>query len=186
MEERRKWVELLRSAAGRLGQGTGEGASPLEDVLRRLRERPEEVRREVIKSLCREPDELSVEVLSKMSRWEEDWRLRLLMVEAFARAGGGRAMEALKRLARDDPMEEVQIRALQALGESVLRAYPELRTKTREVRVRGAIRVRGIAPSEKVSPEVGDILALLDEIRHRDLSESVRRVADEVLGKLDI
>jgi hypothetical protein len=94
----------------------------------------------------------------------------------------------LMDMAQNDLSEEVRAEAIRQLGTRALAAWPGLAVRTRgRLRVRGAVRVRGATASKSVglSPQADAILSLLDRLRFRDPSTSVRGVADETLGRLD-
>lgn len=183
-----QWVSRLRGAAEgspRAVRTRGAAEARLEQVIAQLAEQPREVRADVITALGDEPDEWAVTVLSQLVRYEPHWQLRLDIADALGRTGGEMAVQTLMYLSERDPMEDVRASAIRILGELAIRSHPELNVRTRGSRVSGAVRVRGAAPSKRVHPEAEAILALLDQIRHQDFSERVRKTADEVLGQLD-
>jgi hypothetical protein len=203
-QEVRRWVERLRQATEasrplaavrtRGPQVKQPSRAPrveeidsLESVIEKLVVQSADVRREVISALGEQADELAISVLERLSKREPEWRVRLLIAQALAKAGGPRTIEVLKELARTDPSEDVRAEAIRVLGDLALAAWPQLGVRTRGApRVRGAVRVRGAAPSTSVSPEADEILGLLDQIRFLDPSVRVRDTADDILGKLDV
>jgi HEAT repeat protein len=198
-----QWVERLSLAAKQshgVSQAKGKALQPvrtrgavasrplstqLQDVISGLMRQSKEIRQEVISVLCQKTDEVTASVLTELLRKEPEWRLRKNIVTGIGGSGGKAAIDVLMEAAERDPEEQVQVSAIQTLGALALKAHPELRPKNRAVRVRGAIRTRGVSVSKKVSPKAEEILHLLDRIRTQELSRDVRNTADEVLGQLD-
>lgn len=149
-----------------------------------------EVRRDVALALGAWGDEVALEVLAQLARHDSEWRVREAVAEALATLGGARAVELLTHMVKTDPHPRPAERALKGLGDLALATWPEQLGPVRKespvpVRTRGALRVRGASPSRRVSSEADALLALLDEVRFRHPSSSVREVADDTLARLD-
>jgi HEAT repeat protein len=191
-----------RGAVRTRGAVTQPAARPLEEIdltpaMEALSDAQWDVRREVALAVGEWGDKLAIEVLERLARTDSEWRVRATVAEALANIGGPKAVENLTYMVKKDPHPNPVERAMEGLGDLALATWPDslgpaapersgaVRTRGGAVRTQRQGRVRGTSPSGRVNPEADAILDLLDEVRFRDPSPSVREAADATLARLD-
>jgi hypothetical protein len=149
-------------------------------VLEKLREQPAEVRGEVAFALGEAGGEDIVQPLAQLAKDPES-SVRLISADALGRIGGPEAVQALISIAKSDPNEDVRALAVEALGSLAIHEQKAA------VRLRGAIRTRGKAPTRPAALGGADVRSLtetLGGIAQEDPSSHVRDTVHTVLTML--
>lgn len=174
----KQWVKLLphqielKSRFGAIrSRGTVKSREArtefLEEVFEMLMLESAEVRLEAIAALGEEGDPLSFEVLRQIAKSIPQRDLGPAVVTELLKSRQPLAIDILLDLAQSDYDEDVRAEAIHPLGNLALISSPAAGMNIRgTVRTRGAVRVRGIAPSKStgLSREASTILELLDRI----------------------
>jgi HEAT repeat protein len=190
------WVRRLRDAA-LVSDSSGAirtGSTPIQlddrlrPVLDDFRAQARDARIEIIEALSEETDSITTRILLGIADCDEDWQLRLSVLNGLLAGPIEEGVKGLMHVAETDIDPEVRAEAIRHLGKLALGHSSRHGGRGLSgAPVQGAIRTGAgtISREDTFSEQTEAALYLLDQLRSRDPSTDVRRAADQTLRQFD-